>query len=235
MAVIVIAIFYTADLNMMVLADAGIGIGNLIIFNRLGVKTLWPYLVLGAVLWVLVFASGVHATLAGVILALTIPLKQTPGTPEAAHQESPLHKLEHLIHKPVAFVIAPIFGFANAGVSFAGISMSVFSEHLKMGIAAGLLLGKLIGVLSTVALLVKLGVADLPAQASWGQVAGTALLCGIGFTVSLFIGLLAFDDPGVQDRVKIGILAGSVVSGVLGAVVLSVAGRRRAAIVSEQR
>ncbi len=234
-AVIVIAIFYTADLNTMALAVAGIVIGNLIIFNRMGVRTLWPYIVLGAVLWVLVLASGVHATLAGVILALTIPLKQTPGTPEAAHHESPLHKLEHLIHKPVAFVIVPIFGFANAGVSFAGISMSVFSEHLTMGIAAGLLLGKLAGVLGTVALLVKLGVADLPAQASWAQVAGTALLCGIGFTMSLFIGLLAFDDPDVQDRVKIGILAGSVVSGVLGAVVLSVAGRRRAAIASKPR
>jgi NhaA family Na+:H+ antiporter len=105
--------------------------------------------------------------------------------------------------------------------------MSVFSEHLTMGIAAGLLLGKLVGVLGTVALLVKLGVADLPAQASWGQVAGTAFLCGIGFTMSLFIGLLAFDDPGIQDRVKIGILAGSVLSGVLGAVVLSAFGRRR--------
>ena len=229
-AVIVIAIFYTADLNMLALAGAGIVIGNLIILNRMGVRALWPYLLLGAVLWVLVFASGVHATLAGVILALTIPLKQTPGTPEAAHHESPIHKLEHLIHKPVAFVIVPIFGFANAGVSFAGISMSVFSENLTTGIAAGLLLGKLVGVFGTVVLLVKLGLADLPAQASWGQVAGTALLCGIGFTMSLFIGLLAFDDPAVQDRVKIGILAGSVISGVLGAVLLSVSGRRRSTI-----
>ncbi|KAA3509434.1 Na+/H+ antiporter NhaA [Agrobacterium rosae] len=227
-AVIVIAIFYTADLNILALAGAGIVVGNLIIFNRMGVKALWPYLVLGAVLWVLVFASGVHATLAGVILALTIPLKLTPGTPEAAHDESPLHRLEHLLHKPAAFVVVPIFGFANAGVSFSGISMSVFSEHLTMGIAAGLLLGKLVGVLGTVALLVKLGAADLPAQASWGQVAGTALLCGIGFTMSLFIGLLAFDDPGVQDRVKIGILLGSILSGVLGATVLLISGRRRA-------
>lgn len=229
-AVIVIAIFYTADLNMLSLAGAGIVIGNLIILNRMGMRTLWPYLLLGAVLWVLVFASGVHATLAGVILALTIPLKQTPGTPEAAHHESPLHKLEHLIHKPVAFVVVPVFGFANAGVSFAGISMSVFSENLTMGIAAGLLLGKLVGVFGTVVLLVKLGLADLPAQASWGQVAGTTLLCGIGFTMSLFIGLLAFEDPGVQDRVKIGILAGSLISGVLGAVLLSVSGRRRSTI-----
>lgn len=143
----------------------------------------------------LVFASGVHATLAGVLLALTIPLKLTPGTPEATHDESPLHRFEHLLHKPVAFAIVPIFGFANAGVSFAGLSMSVFEEPLTMGVAAGLLLGKLVGVLGTVVVLVRLGLADLPASASWGQMTGVALLCGIGFTMSLFIGLLAFSDP----------------------------------------
>jgi NhaA family Na+:H+ antiporter len=225
-AVIVIAIFYTADLNLLALAGAGIVTGNLIIFNRMGVRALWPYLVLGAVLWVLVFASGIHATLAGVVLALTVPLKLTPGTPEAIHDESPLHKLEHKLHKPVAFVIVPIFGFANAGVSFAGISTSVLTEHLTLGVAAGLLLGKLVGVLGTVALLVKLGLADLPARSTWGQMAGTALLCGIGFTMSLFIGLLAFNDPAVQDRVKIGILAGSVAAGAIGAIVLTMTGRR---------
>lgn len=225
-AVIVIAIFYTADLNLLALAGAGIVTGNLIIFNRMGVRALWPYLVLGAVLWVLVFASGIHATLAGVVLALTVPLKLTPGTPEATHDESPLHKLEHKLHKPVAFVIVPIFGFANAGVSFAGISTSVLTEHLTLGVAAGLLLGKLVGVLGTVALLVKLGLADLPARSTWGQMAGTALLCGIGFTMSLFIGLLAFNDPAGQDRVKIGILAGSVAAGAIGAIVLAMTGRR---------
>ena len=220
-AVVVIAIFYTADLNLLALAGAGIVTGNLIIFNRMGVKTLWPYLALGTALWVLVFASGIHATLAGVVLALTIPLKLTPGTPEATHDESPLHRLEQLLHKPVSFVVVPIFGFANAGVSFAGISASVLTEHLTLGVAAGLLLGKLVGVLGTVALLVKLGLADLPARASWSQMAGTALMCGIGFTMSLFIGLLAFNDPAVQDRVKIGILAGSVAAGALGAIVLA--------------
>nr|WP_295979828.1 Na+/H+ antiporter NhaA [uncultured Agrobacterium sp.] len=225
-AVVVIALFYTAKLNLLALAGAGLVIGNLIIFNRMGVKALWPYLLLGAVLWVLVFASGVHATLAGVLLALTIPLKLTPGTPEATHDESPLHRLEHLLHKPVAFAIVPIFGFANAGVSFAGLSMSVFEEPLTMGVAAGLLLGKLVGVLGTVAVLVRLGLADLPASASWGQMTGVALLCGIGFTMSLFIGLLAFSNPVVQDHVKIGILMGSLVSGILGAVFLTVSGRR---------
>ena len=225
-AVIVIALFYTADVNLLALSGAAIVVGNLIIFNRMGVKALWPYLVLGAVLWVLVFSSGVHATLAGVVLALTIPLKLTPGTPEASHAESPLHKLEHHLHKPVAFAIVPVFGFANAGVSFSGVSMSVIAEPLTMGVAAGLLLGKLVGVLGTVAVLVNLKLADLPAKASWGQMAGVALLCGIGFTMSLFIGLLAFNDPNVQDHVKIGILLGSLTSGLIGAVLLTAFGRR---------
>ena len=225
-AVIVIALFYTADLNLLALSGAAIVIGNLIIFNRMGVKALWPYLVLGAVLWVLVFSSGVHATLAGVILALCIPLKLTPGTPEATHAESPLHKLEHHLHKPVAFAIVPIFGFANAGVSFSGVSMSIITEPLTMGVAAGLLLGKLVGVLGVVAVLVNLKLAELPAQASWGQMAGVALLCGIGFTMSLFIGLLAFNDPDVQDHVKIGIILGSLTSGLIGAALLMAFGRR---------
>ncbi|USJ27333.1 Na+/H+ antiporter NhaA [Ensifer adhaerens] len=225
-AVIVIALFYTADLNLLALFGATIVVGNLIIFNRMGVKALWPYLVLGAVLWVLVFSSGVHATLAGVVLALTIPLKLTPGAPEATHGESPLHKLEHHLHKPVAFAIVPIFGFANAGVSFAGVSMSVITEPLTMGVAAGLLFGKLVGVLGTVAVLVRLKLAQLPAKASWGQMAGVALLCGIGFTMSLFIGLLAFNDPAVQDHVKIGILLGSLTSGLIGATLLTAFGRR---------
>ncbi|WP_174047950.1 Na+/H+ antiporter NhaA [Agrobacterium tumefaciens] len=228
-AVIVIALFYTADLNLTALIGAALVWGNLLIFNKMKVKVLWPYLVVGAVLWVLVFASGVHATLAGVMLALTIPLKLTPGTPEAAPEESPLHRLEHALHKPVAFIIVPIFGFANAGVSLSGLSLSVFSEPLTMGVAGGLVLGKLVGVLGVVTLLVKLGLAQLPAQASWGQVTGTALLCGIGFTMSLFIGLLAFNDPSVQDHVKIGILMGSLVSGVAGAIILTLSSRRQPA------
>ncbi|WP_296038827.1 Na+/H+ antiporter NhaA [uncultured Agrobacterium sp.] len=226
-AVIVIALFYTADLNLVALIGAILVWGNLFIFNKMKVKVLWPYLVLGSVLWVLVFASGVHATLAGVMLALTIPLKLTPGTPEATPDESPLHRLEHALHKPVAFIIVPIFGFANAGVSLSGLSLSVFTEPLTMGVAGGLFFGKLIGVFGVVAVLVKLGLAQLPAQASWGQVAGTALLCGIGFTMSLFIGLLAFNDPAVQDHVKIGILMGSLVSGLSGALILAMASRRQ--------
>jgi NhaA family Na+:H+ antiporter len=225
-AVIVIALFYTAQLNLLALALAAVVLGNLIIFNRMGVKSLWAYIGLGIVLWVLVYLSGIHATLAGVMLALTIPLKVTPGAPEASHAESPLHRLEHWLHKPVAFAIVPIFGFANAGVSFSGVSLSVFAEPLTLGVASGLLFGKLVGVLGVVAVIVKLNLADLPAQASWGQMAGISLLCGIGFTMSLFIGLLAFTDPAIQDRVKIGILAGSIAAGGLGALILGVTGRR---------
>ncbi|WP_313601989.1 Na+/H+ antiporter NhaA [Rhizobium sp.] len=226
-AVVVIALFYTDALNLLALAVAAIVIGNLIIFNRSGVRQLWPYLLLGVVLWVLVFASGIHATLAGVILALTIPLKLTPGAPEATHAESPLHKLEHHLQKPVAFLIVPLFGFANAGVSFAGVSLSVLAEPLTLGVATGLVLGKFIGVLGTVAVVTKLRLAKLPAQASWGQMTGVALLCGIGFTMSLFIALLAFHDPAMQDHAKIGILLGSVASGLLGAIFLMVFGRRK--------
>lgn len=225
-AVIVIAVFYTAELNFLALFGAAVVIAGLVIVNRMGVKNLWPYLLLGLFLWLFVFISGVHATLAGVILALTVPLKLTPGTPEATPAESPLHNLEHHLHKPVAFFIVPVFGFANAGVSLSGLSWAVFQEPLTMGVAAGLFLGKLVGVLGSVAILVKLKVTDLPAMASWGQLTGVAFLCGIGFTMSLFIGLLAFDDPAAQDNVKIGILMGSLVSGLLGAAFLSIFGGR---------
>ncbi|MGF6178165.1 Na+/H+ antiporter NhaA [Ensifer sp. 4252] len=224
--VLVIALFYTAELNLYAFGGAAVVAAALALLNWLALTRLSPYLLLGAVLWVLVLMSGIHATLAGVILALTIPLKRTPGTPEPSHAASPLHKLEHALHKPVAFVIVPIFGFANAGVSFAGVTPAVLLEPLTLGVAAGLVFGKLIGVLGSVAVLVKSGFADLPARASWSQTTGVALLCGIGFTMSLFIGLLAFDDPALQDRVKFGILAGSLVAGLGGYIILRLSGRR---------
>lgn len=225
-AVIVIALFYTADLNFIALGSAALVVAGLITLNKLGVRRLWLYLILGAVLWVLILRSGIHATLAGVILALTIPIRLTPGTPEASPLISPLHQLEHALQKPVAFLIVPIFGFANAGVSFAGVTAAVLIEPLTLGVAAGLVVGKLIGVFGTVALLVKAGLADLPAAASWGQTLGIALLCGIGFTMSLFIGLLAFEDPAMQDRVKFGILVGSLIAGLAGYIVLRFSARR---------
>ncbi|WOS65292.1 Na+/H+ antiporter NhaA [Sinorhizobium fredii] len=221
-AVIVIALFYTTELNHLALAGAGMVIGGLVVVNRMGLTALWPYLCLGCLLWGFVFASGVHATLAGIILALTVPLKVTPGTVEAAPDTAPLHKLEHYLQMPVAFVVLPLFGFANAGVSFAGISPSVLSEPLTMGVATGLLFGKLIGVLGTVGVLVKLRIANLPKGANWGQMAGVAALCGVGFTMSIFIGLLAFDDPNILSRVKVGILLGSSASAVIGSMFLVV-------------
>ena len=229
-AVIIIALFYTADLNIPALAGAAVVIAALVAMNRLGVLKLWAYLLLGAILWWLVWRSGIHATLAGVILALTIPLKLTPAKPEATPAESPLHRLEHALHKPVAFIVVPIFGFANAGVSFAGVSLATLLDPLTLGVAAGLLVGKLIGVFGSVVLLVKTGLADLPAEASWGQTLGVALLCGIGFTMSLFIGLLAFEDPLLQDRVKFGILAGSLLAGLAGYAILSASRRETVAV-----
>lgn len=226
-AVIIIALVYTSGLSVPDLAGAAVIVAALVALNKRGVGSLIPYLILGAILWVLVFRSGIHATVAGVLLALTIPIRATPGAPEASPGISPLHRLENALHVPVAFLIVPIFGFANAGVSFAGVTPAVLIEPLSLGVAGGLVLGKLIGVLGAVYLMVRLGLADLPVAASWSQVSGVALLCGIGFTMSLFIGLLAFDDPALQDRVKFGILAGSLVAGIAGYIVLRFAERRK--------
>lgn len=228
-AVIVIAIFYTTDINVVALAGTSVTFGLLFAINRAGITRLPAYLALGIVLWLLVFASGVHATLAGVMLALTIPIKRTPGTPEARDEESPLHHLEYLLHRPVAFVIVPLFGFANAGVSLAGTTLTTLVDPHTLGVATGLFVGKLSGVLVTVAILVKLKWAQLPATANWSQMTGVASLCGIGFTMSLFIGLLAFDDPSIQDKVKIGILTGSALSGIVGSGVLLVSRRKAVA------
>lgn len=224
-AVIIIALFYTTGLSVPDLLGAGVVVAALFALNRFRVNSLIPYLLLGVVLWILVYRSGVHATLAGVLLALTIPITLTPATPEASPAVSPLHRLEQALHVPVAFLIVPLFGFANAGVSFSGVSPDVLLEPLSLGVAGGLVLGKLIGVFGAVALMVTLKWADLPMGASWGQVFGVSLLCGIGFTMSLFIGLLAFADPMLQDRVKFGILAGSLLAGSAGYLVLRFARR----------
>jgi Na+:H+ antiporter, NhaA family len=221
-AVAIIAAFYTADLSLAWLGAAVAVIAVLAALNRAGVERLTPYCVLGAVLWFFVLRSGVHATLAGVALALTIPLRRSPGAPDDAH--SPLHILEHALHPWVAFAIVPIFGFANAGVSLSGLSLGALLQPVPLGIAAGLFLGKQIGVFATTWAAVKLNLADCPEHASWPQVYGVALLCGIGFTMSLFIGLLAFPtSEALQDQVKIGVLLGSVLSALVGTLVLLLA------------
>ncbi len=220
-AVLIIAVFYTGNLDLAALGGAAAVLVALLALNRLGVRALWPYLLLGAVLWLLVLLSGVHATVAGVALALTIPITRAVGGGHERGVDSPLHRLEHALARFVPFVIIPIFGFANAGVSLAGFDMSALIDPLTLGVAGGLVLGKVIGVYGTALATVKLGWADAPVGAAPLHVLGVALLCGIGFTMSLFIGLLAFpDNAALQDGVKIGILLGSLVSAALGALVL---------------
>ncbi len=219
-AVIIIALFYTSSLNALALGGAAAVVLMLFVMNRFGIKALTPYLVLGAGLWFLILQSGVHATLAGVVLALTIPLRKSPAAPD--DMESPLHRLEHAIAPWVTFAIVPVFGFANAGVSFAGTSLASLVQPVPLGIALGLFVGKQVGVFLAALAVIRLGWAELPMYASWRQVYGVALLCGIGFTMSLFIGLLAFpDSPALQNDLKLGVLLGSVVSAAAGAMLLT--------------
>jgi len=224
-AVVIIALFYSGELSVAHLGAAAAVLAGLVLLNRLGVTRLWAYLVPGAVLWWLVLGSGIHATIAGVLLALTIPLRASPAKPDdMAH--SPLHRLEHGLHPWVTFLVIPIFGFANAGVSFAGLTAEALIAPLTLGVALGLLVGKVVGVFGTAMLVIRLGWADVPMGAGRLQLLGVALLCGIGFTMSLFIGLLAFAEaPLLQEEVKVGILAGSLVAGLLGWTVLRLASR----------
>jgi NhaA family Na+:H+ antiporter len=221
-AVAIIAAFYTAELSLAWLGLAGVTLAILAGLNRAGVERLILYLPLGALLWFFVLKSGVHATLAGVALALTIPLLPSPGRPD--DPASPLHILEHALHPWVAYLIVPIFGFANAGVSLSGMSWAAMLAPLPLGIAAGLFVGKQLGVFLTTWAAVTLNWAERPEHATWAQVYGVSLLCGIGFTMSLFIGLLAFPTaPDLQDEVKIGVLTGSLLSALVGVLVLRLA------------
>ncbi|UZF91913.1 Na+/H+ antiporter NhaA [Bosea sp. NBC_00550] len=214
-AVIIIAVFYTSGLSELYLGLAALTLIALAVLNRLGVTRLAPYLLLGIALWIFTLKSGVHATLAGVALALTIPLKASPARPDDAG--SPLHRLEHGLHPYVAFLIIPIFGFANAGLPFSGLGLATLAEPLPLGILLGLFVGKQIGIFGFGWLAIRAGLADLPARASWAQFYGIALLCGIGFTMSLFIGLLAFPDSEMlQNQTKMGVIAGSLISGIGG-------------------
>jgi NhaA family Na+:H+ antiporter len=220
-AVLIIATFYSGALKLSALLGAVAVLTALFALNRTGVKMLPPYMVLGGVLWLLVLLSGVHATVAGVALAMTIPIVPSTGGAKDHFEQSPLHSLEHALAGIVSFVVIPIFGFANAGVLLAGFDASVLTDPLTLGVAGGLVVGKVVGVYGVALAAVKLGWADAPANAAPLHLLGVALLCGIGFTMSLFIGLLAFpDSPDLQDDVKIGILLGSLIAAVLGSFVL---------------
>jgi len=216
-AIIIIAVFYTADLSFLSLLLATIAIVGLFIMNRRGVLRLAPYMLIGLVLWAAVLKSGVHATLAGVLTAFFIPFKR-----DAGETQTQLERLEHDIHPSVAYGILPLFAFANAGISFEGITLESMLHPVPFGIAAGLFIGNQIGVFGFSWLAIKLGISKMPQAVSWMQLYGAALLCGIGFTMSLFVGSLAFEQGGpdfaVDDR--LGILLGSLASGLLGYSVL---------------
>jgi NhaA family Na+:H+ antiporter len=225
-AIIIIALFYTSDLSLVMLGAAALCLVVLIAFNRFNVTALLPYLAVGAVLWFFVLKSGIHATLAGVALALTIPLHANPKKTRA--EDAPLHRLEDALHGWVAYAIIPIFGLANAGVSLSGLSLDTIVSPLPLGIAMGLFIGKQIGVYAFSYAAIHLGFADVPAGATRAQCYGVALLCGIGFTMSLFIGALAFpDQPELGDATKIGVLMGSLLSALAGYLLLSIAPREQ--------
>jgi NhaA family Na+:H+ antiporter len=216
-AILIIATFYAANLSFAALAVAAVFTATLYWLNRRGEKRPLPYILLGFMLWAAMLYSGIHATLAGVILAMMIPINHTSdGTP------SLLHAMERGLSKWVAYLILPIFGFANAGVSL-GASAATLLSPLSLGIVAGLFLGKQIGIVASVYIAGRAGLAQLPAGASWRQIYGVATLCGIGFTMSLFIGLLAFADPEHQAIIKLAVLVGSLLSALGGALILATA------------
>ena len=222
-AIVIIALFYTSSLNVTALGLAAVALAVLIAFNRMGVRRIAPYMLVGAILWLCVLKSGVHATLAGVAIAFTIPL--TPSDDE----HSPLEDLEHALHPWVAFAIMPIFALANAGVSLAGLSFASLFAPIPLGIALGLFFGKQIGVFGLSWAAIKAGWCAKPLGASWGQMYGVSIITGIGFTMSLFIGNLAFTGEEHATAVRLGVLGGSLLSATVGYAVLAALGRRSAA------
>ncbi len=215
-AIIIIALFYTAELKVNYLLMALMPLAVMILLNLRGTHRQGLAIILGIVMWVLVLKSGVHATLAGVVTAFCIPLKDRWG-------KSPLHALEHAIVPWSTFFIIPVFAFANAGVVLAGMQVSDLFQPLPLGIALGLLIGKQVGVFGVTFAMVKLGVARLPHGANWLHIYGVACLAGVGFTMSLFIGGLSFADPDMMNQVRLGVLSGSIVSGLLGYIALMLA------------
>ena len=215
-AIVVIAVFYTQDLSVFALVAGTVGVATLVVLNRLGVTRIAVYATIGVIVWLCVLKSGVHATLAGFAVACTVPLRSKDT------EVSPLRTLEHSLHPWVAYLILPLFAFANAGVSFSGISMDALVGPVSIGIAVGLFVGKQLGVFGVVWLAVKLRLAALPQGSNWLSIYGVALLTGIGFTMSLFIGSLAF-ERGAFDQIaatRVGVLTGSVISAAAGYLLL---------------
>lgn len=208
-AIVIIAVFYSGDLSSTALLTAAGVLAVAVIMNRFGVRRTSSYVLLGVVLWIAVLKSGVHATLAGVLIAFCVPLGDD-------RERSPLRSLENDLHGPVAFAILPIFAFANAGLSLGGITIASLTDSVTMGVIAGLALGKPVGILLFVGLAILLGIAKLPSNVNWRQLLGVSFACGIGFTMSLFIAGLAFEHSGSDNFSgdKLGILLGSIVSAI---------------------
>lgn len=220
MAILVIAIFYSSELHLIYLAYAGGLFALQIVFNRFGVKNIFLYIIPGIVMWYFIHHSGIHATIAGVLTALTLPTTDDDT-------ESPLEKLEHALATPVNFIIMPIFAIANTNITFQGGMVEGLASNLGMGILLGLFLGKPIGIFFMSWLSVKLKIASLPDETNWIHVAGLGLLGGIGFTMSIFIALLSFKIPALQNEAKFAILIASVLSGIAGFTLLSLYNKKR--------
>lgn len=221
-AIVIIALFYTADISMLSLMLAFIGLGIAILMNAFNVTKLGPYVIVGLFMWACLLKSGVHATLAGVALGLTIPLKSYNE-----EGQIPLHVMEHTLQPFVSFVIIPLFAFANAGISFQGLSLDTLKHPITLGVIIGLFVGKQLGVMLFSFIGYQLKICRLPNGITWLQFYSMAILTGIGFTMSLFIGTLAFTDIALTQSVRLGVLLGSLLSVLLGAVVLRLATRNR--------
>ena len=215
--------FYASDLSFGALGLSALAASVLFAFNWFGVRRLLPYLVVGVLLWAAMLFSGIHATLAGVVLALMIPLGDANGGSRRGARNndgSPLYRLEDALGFGVAFIVVPIFGFANAGVPLHGLTMDMLLAPLTLGIMLGLFIGKQLGIMTFVVASLRLGLVHMPRGATWRELYGVAILCGIGFTMSLFIGLLAFSDAEHIAMTKLAVLAGSLTSTIVGAIVL---------------
>lgn len=219
-AIVIIALFYTSELSLFSLSISIIGLSLLALLNYKNVQKIGPYMVVGTFLWACILKSGVHATLAGVALAFFIPLR--PGKTQSydPNFKAPLHTLEHNLHPWVAYGILPLFAFTNAGVPLTGLELSTFTNPITMGIFFGLLIGKQVGVMSFTFIGEKTGICKRPADVSWLQFYGMALITGVGFTMSLFIGTLAFEDPETLQLVRLGVLCGSLTAGLFGYIIL---------------
>jgi len=225
-AIIIIAIFYTAKISVTALVVVACCILILIILSRMRIEAMSIYILLGVIMWAAMLKSGVHATLSGIVLAMFIPLKS-----KIKKNYSPLKEMEHELHHVVGFIVLPVFAFANAGISFSGVGIEQLLHSVPIGIALGLFLGKQFGIFGICWLAIRLNLAKLPSGMTWSSLYGTAALCGIGFTMSLFIGSLAFEESGINKLFdeRLGIIIGSIASGITGYLILKVSLRSKPA------